>query len=39
MIEFNSKENFDEILAVRRHLHANPELSFKEFETSKYRYT
>ncbi len=31
-----AKENFDEILAVRRYLHANPELSFKEFETSKY---
>lgn len=26
----------DEFIEVRRHLHANPELSFKEFETSKY---
>jgi len=25
---------FDEVVASRRHLHANPELSFKEFETS-----
>ena len=31
-----AKENFDEVLAVRRHLHANPELSFKEVETSKF---
>ena len=29
-------ENAGEILNIRRHLHANPELSFKEFETSKY---
>jgi len=29
-------ENAAEILAIRRHLHAHPELSFKEFETSKY---
>jgi amidohydrolase len=26
----------DEFIEVRHHLHANPELSFKEFETSKY---
>jgi len=26
----------DEFIAVRRHLHAHPELSYKEFETSKY---
>lgn len=26
----------DDNLAVRRHLHANPELSFEEYETSKY---
>jgi amidohydrolase len=25
---------FEEVVAYRRHLHANPELSFKEFETS-----
>jgi amidohydrolase len=30
------KENAEEIRAIRRHLHANPELSFKEFETSKF---
>jgi len=29
-------ENAEEILAIRRHLHAHPELSFKEFETSSY---
>ncbi len=27
---------FDEVVSFRQHLHANPELSFKEFETSKY---
>lgn len=26
----------DEFIAVRRHLHAHPELSYKEFETSKF---
>lgn len=26
----------DEFIAVRRHLHAHPELSYQEFETSKY---
>lgn len=26
----------DEFIAVRQHLHANPELSYQEFETSKY---
>ena len=25
---------FEEVVGYRRHLHANPELSFKEFETS-----
>ena len=29
-----SEDCFDEILAIRRHLHANPELSFQEYETS-----
>jgi len=28
--------NASEILDIRRHLHANPELSFKEYETSKF---
>ena len=27
---------FEEIIKHRKHLHANPELSFKEYETSKY---
>ncbi len=29
-------QNAEEILSIRRHLHAHPELSFKEYETSKY---
>ena len=29
-------ENFEEVLEIRRHLHQNPELSFEEYETSKY---
>ena len=28
--------NFDQIVEIRRHLHENPELSFQEYETSKY---
>ncbi len=31
-----AEENADDIIAIRRHLHANPELSFKEFETSRF---
>ena len=31
-----SEEFFDEIVSIRRHLHMNPELSFEEYETSKY---
>lgn len=27
---------FSEVVSLRRHLHANPELSFKEFETSRF---
>ena len=30
------KESFDEMVAVRRHLHQNPELSFKEYQTTEY---
>ncbi len=30
------KENKNEVLAIRRYLHAHPELSFEEYETSKY---
>ncbi len=26
----------DDVITIRRHLHQHPELSFKEFETSKY---
>ena len=29
-------KHFDSIVDIRKYLHANPELSFKEFETSKY---
>lgn len=29
-------ENAQQVLDIRRHLHAHPELSFKEFETSKF---
>lgn len=31
-----SKQYFTKVLEIRRHLHQHPELSFKEFETSKY---
>ena len=31
-----SNEYFEEILNIRRYLHKHPELSFKEFQTSKY---
>ena len=27
---------FDDVVAIRRHIHKNPELSFKEHETSAY---
>ena len=36
IIKEKSKEIFDEIVSIRRHLHMYPELSFKEYETSKY---
>lgn len=35
-IQQKSTEILDELIAIRSHLHANPELSFKEFETSKF---
>ena len=31
-----AKQYADEFIEIRRHLHANPELSYKEFETSKF---
>src|SRR5688572_13090792 len=31
-----AKTYFPEILRIREHIHKHPELSFKEFETSKY---
>jgi amidohydrolase len=31
-----SDKYFDEVVAIRRHLHQNPELSFQEYETAKY---
>ena len=29
-----TRDILDEVLAIRRHLHQNPELSFQEFETA-----
>lgn len=31
-----AKDNFEEILSVRRHIHRNPELSFQEYKTSEF---
>lgn len=31
-----AKENLDKIIEIRRHLHAHPELSFKEIHTAEY---
>ena len=31
-----SEEYFEDILSIRRHIHANPELSFEEHNTAKY---
>ncbi len=31
-----SIENVEEVVSLRRHLHANPELSYKEYNTAKY---
>ncbi len=36
LIKVKAKELLPEIITVRRHLHANPELSFEEFKTSAY---
>ena len=35
-IKLRSSELLSEIISVRRHLHAHPELSFEEFNTSKF---
>jgi amidohydrolase len=35
-IKVLAKHYFDKVLAIRRHLHSHPELSFKETETSKF---
>src|SRR5690625_2290102 len=29
-------ENYDEMVSIRRYLHENPELTFKEYKTAKY---
>jgi amidohydrolase len=34
LLQARSQEIFDEVLATRREIHANPELSFEEFETA-----
>jgi amidohydrolase len=31
-----AENHFNELVSTRRHLHSNPELSFKEFETTKF---
>ena len=35
-IKLLSKEIFNEIISVRRHIHKHPELSFKEYKTSEF---
>lgn len=35
-IKLLARQYLDEFIAVRRHLHSHPELSYKEFETSKF---
>lgn len=36
IIQNLAKKHYKEVVALRRHFHANPELSFEEFQTSKY---
>ena len=36
LIKKLSKENYQEVVEIRRHLHTYPELSFEEHETSKF---
>ena len=35
-VKYLAKKYLSEIISYRRHLHANPELSFQEIQTSKY---
>lgn len=35
-IDTNIDDIYDEVVAIRKHLHQHPELSFNEFDTSKY---
>ena len=35
-IKNRAKEIHPDLVRIRRHLHAHPELSFKEYETSKF---
>ena len=35
-IKHQVESNFEELVATRRHLHSHPELSFEEFETTKF---
>lgn len=35
-IQKSAKANQEEVIAIRRHIHAHPELSFQEFATAKY---
>ena len=35
-IQALAKKNYKKIVEIRRHIHRNPELSFNEFQTSKY---
>ncbi len=35
-IRFLAKKYHQQFIAIRRHLHAHPELSYEEFETSKF---
>ena len=36
LIKQKAEQYFPEIQAIRHHIHSNPELSFKEFETAKF---
>lgn len=36
LIQQRSEQILDEVIAIRRHIHQHPELSFQEFETSKF---